>query len=347
MKALITGESGFVGRRMRAELEARGWSVSGFDLRYPEYWRAYGDHGRNRFGTYHYFDVREMRHYPKGEPFDLVVHCAYAVGGRAAIEGVPMNLAHNLAADAALFEWALTTGQRRVLYFSSSAAYPVRLQGVGRAADLARSSAPTFPGLSDRVAAGMRLAEDHIEPGYAAEPDANYGWAKLTGERLAAAAAAQGLPVHVVRPFSGYGGDQALDYPFPALLWKVLTNQGEPIPVWGSAAQVRDWVHIDDVVRGALAIVDADVREPVNLCTGVPTSMESLLRQMWAAAWGDRPGRDFPGIHVQADRPMGVHYRCGDPRRQHEHYVPVVTLEEGILRALDTMRPLLAEGAAA
>jgi nucleoside-diphosphate-sugar epimerase len=327
VKALISGDLGFVGRHMAAELIARGWEVSGFDIR-----RAGPDEGN---GYPHWVgDVRGIRSAPgwpeRGTVYDLVVHCAYAVGGRAAIEGVPMNLAHNVAADAALFEWALTTGQRRVLYFSSSAAYPFYLQTPHWLAQMGRDAMP--------------LHEGDIDPRGAEEPDANYGWAKLTGERLAAAAAGQGLPVHVVRPFSGYGGDQSLDYPFPALLWKVLQNRGEPIPVWGSAEQVRDWIHIDDVVNGALAVVDADERLPVNLCTGIPTSMDLLVRFMWELA---RPGEEFPGITVQTDRPMGVFWRVGDPRRQHEIYVPKITLEEGILRALDTLREMVRAGEAA
>lgn len=324
MRALITGAAGFVGRHMRAELEGRGWEVYGFDVRYPDHWEARGTAGRNRFGQYHYHDVRRMADFPDYGRWDLVVHCAYAVGGRAAIDGVPMNLAHNVAADAALFEWALATGQPRVLYFSSSAAYPVSMQGVAGVGPV-----------EDAVARGMRLHEVDIDPTDAEEPDAAYGWAKLTGERLAAAAAAEGLAVHVVRPFSGYGGDQGPEYPFPALLHRVLTNSGEPVEVWGSAGQVRDWIHIDDVVRGALAVVDADDRRAINLCTGVPTSMAALIGLMWSIV---HPDREVPEVKVLAEKPMGVFWRVGNPDRMREHYTPVVSLQEGIERAAALLR---------
>lgn len=312
MRALITGAAGFVGRHMRAELEGRGWEVTGFDI------ASLGVRGGPAYG-----DVRNIANlmWMRGEVYDLVVHCAYAVGGRAAIDGVPMNLAHNLAADAALFEWAVTTGQRRVLYFSSSAAYPVDQQS------------PQW--LEQAGPHGMAMHEEDIDLTDAEEPDAAYGWAKLTGERLAAAAARKGLAVHVVRPFSGYGGDQGEEYPFPALLRRVLANHGEPIEVWGSALQVRDWIHIDDVVRGALAVVDADERWPVNLCTGEPTSIATLVSLMWSIV---HPEWTSPNIRVLADKPMGVFWRVGNPDRMLEHYTPQVTLMEGIERAADWLR---------
>lgn len=321
MRALITGVAGFVGRHMRAELEARGWEVEGFDIRgrgepHPDW--AYGD--VRRLLVEHGASTA-LGQYAQSR-WDLVVHCAYAVGGRAAIDGEPMNLAHNLAADAVLFQWAVATRQRRVLYFSSSAAYPVSMQGVAGVGPV-----------EDAVERGMRLHEVDIDPKRAEEPDAAYGWAKLTGERLAAAAAREGLAVHVVRPFSGYGGDQGDEYPFPALLGRVLSGTN-PIEVWGSADQVRDWIHIDDVVRGALAVVDADVREPINLCTGVPTAMRDLVAMMW-----QEHGRPpVPQLKVLADKPMGVFWRVGSPFMMSRIYEPKIDLREGIRRAITERR---------
>lgn len=336
MRALVTGAAGFVGRHMAAELRTRGWEVDGFDIKL----------GRDTPRDFLYGDVRRLLHpsdslwhITKGT-YDLVVHCAYQVGGRATIDGQPMALAHNLAADAALFEWALTTGQRRVLYFSSSAAYPVRLQTREHIAYLERSNGLADEGFRTRLADRLRLAEHHINLTQWAKtgdwsPDAHYGWAKLTGEMLARAAAAEGLAVHVVRPFSGYGGDQGEEYPFPALLRKVLTSDGKPVKIWGAIDQVRDWIHIDDVVAGALAVVDQDVREPVNLCTGVGTSMADLVATMWFLA---RPDEPFPSVMADLGKPLGVMHRVGDPARMLEIYRPQITLTDGIARAIEALR---------
>ena len=289
-RALVTGDAGFVGRHMRAELSRRGWDVTGCDLTYGA-------------------DAREV-FLADGSRYDLVVHCAYHVGGRAAIDGQPRNLARNVELDAAMFDWAVRTAPVAVLYFSSSAAYPVALQGMPRPHRISSHG----------------LHETDIDPASAREPDAGYGWAKLTGERLAAAAAESGLRVHVVRPFSGYGEDQDPDeYPFPAIVRRVLAGD---LTVWGPPGQYRDWIHIDDVVAGALAVVDADERRPVNLCSGEPVEFGDLACRI-ASAVG-RAGH----VTYDQDKPTGVRYRVGDPTRMFEHHKPQVTLAEGIRRAV-------------
>lgn len=321
MRALVTGSSGFVGRHMCDELERRGWDVVGVDLRVDDRKRSgylmadtrdvFIEGGRQRFGF-----ANAVLAKLSATRFDLVVHCAYHVGGRAAIDGNPSLLALNVELDAQLFDWAVRTRQHAVLYFSSSAAYPIALQD---------PSSAFYHNMSGRW---LPLHEEMIDLGNVRQPDARYGWAKLTGEQLANAATRQGLRVHVLRPFSGYGGDQDLTYPFPAVLQRVAA---EDLSVWGSRGQYRDWVHIDDVVNGALAVYNEDCRRPVNLCSGEGVEFGELAVRM-AAAMGRTVDRDE--VTYLADRPTGVMVRVGDPTRMREIYRPVVGLDEGIRRAI-------------
>lgn len=289
MRALVTGASGFVGRHMVAELRDRGWSCLPVDV---------------KSGV----DARDVFRYDT-DRFDLVVHCAFHVGGRAAIDGEPRLLARNLELDALLFDWAVRTRQGRVLYFSSSAAYPVDLQ--------------------DDFATARALREDDIrlERLNIGRPDARYGWAKLTGEHLAAASRLSGLEVTVVRPFSGYGEDQDDTYPFRAIVERARRRE-DPFVVWGPGTQVRDWIHIDDVVAGALAVAESGTDEPVNLCTGVGTSMLELAAMCCAEVGYS------PDLTPLADKPAGVAYRVGDPTQFHRYWQPKVDLAEGVQRAL-------------
>jgi nucleoside-diphosphate-sugar epimerase len=295
MRALVTGSAGFVGRHLEAELLRRGWSVYVCDL--DDYAGGIDAHDIFRTST---------------EQYDLVVHAAATAPHRAAIDGQPMNLALDLALDAAMFEWAVRTRQRRVLYLSSSAAYPVDLQ--------------------NDFATARELQEDMIrwDRYNVGAPDASYGWVKLTGERMAAAAAQAGLAVHVVRPFSGYGSDQGESWPFGAFAARARRRE-DPFTIWGDGRQVRDWIHIDDVVAGALAVVDVDVREPVNLCTGVGTSMRELAELVCAGAGYE------PAFVLREDAPAGVAYRVGDPSRLFEIYRPKVSLAEGVERAMQAL----------
>lgn len=290
MRALVTGSAGFVGRHMAAELERRGWLASRCDI--VTGWDA--------------LDIFRQGITDCIQHYDLVVHAAASAPHRVAIDGEPQHFARNLQLDAAMFDWAVRTGQGRVLYLSSSAAYPTELQRM----------VPLPP-----------LREDAIVLEEAWEPDSDYGWTKLTGERLARAARKAGLPVTVVRPFSGYGEDQSENFPFRALVERARRRE-DPFVIWGDGNQVRDWIHIGDVVAGALAVAESGTEDPVNLCTGAGTSMRELA-ELACKTVGYQPRFEF-----LADRPAGVAYRVGDPERFHRYYTPQVTLTDGVARAL-------------
>lgn len=287
--ALVTGNRGFVGRHMTAALLDRGYNVTGVDIADPVVARDARD----------FFRSNDQR-------FDLVVHLAAIVGGRATIEGSPLHVAVDLSIDAEAFGWAVRTKPGRFVYYSSSAAYPTSLQTREH---------------------HRRLAETDIDLDDVASPDLSYGWSKLTGEQLARWAAREGLAVHVLRPFSGYGTDQALDYPFPSFIARAA-RRDDPFEVWGDGCQVRDFIHIDDVIEGTLAVVDQDVRVPLNLGTGRATSFNDLAAICQQAAGYSAPVKHLPAA------PTGVHYRVADITTMRGIYSPRITLEEGIERAL-------------
>lgn len=285
MRALITGHLGFVGRHMWAALQDRGADLQGCDIKTGQ----------------------DSRLLASAERYDLVVHCAAMVNGREAIDHKAALLgAYNLQLDGAVFEWALKARPGRIVYFSSSAVYPVALQN------------PPY--------APHPLAEHRYGCGWAA-PDQTYGWAKLTGELIAAEVRKAGIPVTVVRPFSGYGEDQDDCYPFPAMIARAARGD-TPFTVWGDGQQIRDFVHIDDICGAVLALVDAEEDGPVNIGTGIPTSMDDLARACMREV-GYRARIE----HFDA-KPSGVRYRVADTTRLRGFYEPRVSLKEGVRRAL-------------
>ncbi len=288
MRVLLTGHRGFVGRHLHAAMDARGWDVDGVDL-------AHG--GGDALDLFRHENAR----------YDLAIHCAAIVGGRASIDGSPLGVATNLALDAWYMRWLIRTGTPRAVYFSSSAAYPVALQQPGPV---------------------RRLYEEDINLSYMEEPDATYGWAKLTGEKLATYAEAEGCRILIPRPFSGFGEDQAPCYPFPAFIQRAK-RRDDPFEIWGSGDSTRDWIHIDDLTGATLALLDADVTGPVNLGWGRAVSFDELAHIVCSAAGYQ------PQYKHRADAPQGVHHRVCDPSRMLNHYQPAVTLEEGVRRALE------------
>ena len=119
--ALVTGSAGFIGRHMLRGLRTAGYDVVGVDID-PD-----GDPSTAWLDARDVFDGA-LDFYSR-EHFDLVVHCAAVVGGRTMIDGDPATLAAiDLELDAGLWRWALRRRPGRVVYYSSSAAYPVSLQ---------------------------------------------------------------------------------------------------------------------------------------------------------------------------------------------------------------------------
>lgn len=298
MKALITGHKGFVGRHFVRKLEAQGWDITGVDIV-----------SENPVDARDFFR-KDDTHY------DLVVHLAAVVGGRATIEGAPLSVAVDLAIDSEAFQWALRTKPRHFVYYSSSAAYPISLQ----MEYLKTHTAPKNK---------YKLKELDIDLNDIKNPDLTYGWSKLTGEMLASHAEKAGVRVHVFRPFSGYGSDQALDYPFPSFIARGKSKDN-PFEIWGDGKQTRDWIHIDDIVDATMAAVTEDVEGSINLCSGRATSFNELANLV-AKEVGYNPR-----LRHKLDAPKGVHYRVGDPAKLNTFYVPKISLEEGIHRALNS-----------
>jgi nucleoside-diphosphate-sugar epimerase len=236
--------------------------------------------------------------------YDIVWHMAGVIGGRKGIEGQPLSVAVDLSIDAEYYNWIMRTKPKHAVYMSSSAAYPTYLQARGNQ---------------------FYLCEDDIDLTRVENPDYTYGWSKLTGEYLAQFV--EGTKMHIFRPFSGYGGNQALDYPFPSFIRRAI-RRDDPFEIWGDGEQVRDFVHVNDLIDCMLAAVDCDVDGPVNIGWGRPTSFNNLA-DMVTSVVGYTPEKN----HI-INNPVGVDYRVCDNSKMLEFYTPKITLEQGIDMAI-------------
>lgn len=240
--------------------------------------------------------------------FTDIFHFAAIVGGRAMIDGDPMMVALDLSIDAEFFHWVTRHRPERVLYPSSSAAYPIDLQTE-----------------SDAIA----LKETDINFKKMGQPDMTYGWSKLTGEFLAQIAASHyGVKVTCIRPFSGYGEDQDLSYPVPAIALRVAKRES-PIDVWGTGKQGRDFVHIDDVIDCILVAMDKiHDGSAINIGMGRLTSFLEIIDVLTDIAGYKPPVRQL------LDKPVGVHSRYSnmDYVKQKLGWEAKISLEEGMKR---------------
>jgi nucleoside-diphosphate-sugar epimerase len=218
--------------------------------------------------------------------FTDVFHFAAIVGGRAVIDGDPMMVALDLSIDAEFFYWITRQKPERVLYPSSSAAYPVNLQ---------------------TESYSIALKESDIDFSNMGQPDMTYGWSKLTGEYLAKIASEYyGVHITCIRPFSGYGEDQDLTYPIPAIALRVAKRE-DPMTVWGSGKQGRDFVHIDDVLDCIfVAMEKISDGTAINIGMGKLTSFLEIIKVLTKIAGYD------PVIKPLLDKPVGVYSRYCD-----------------------------------
>ncbi len=320
MKVLVTGGCGFVGRYFVKRLLDDGHEVLNVDnliagMRWED-WpirpKSFDNH------SWWNTDVRAWFGWNSANHFDLIIHCAAIVGGRLNIDGDPLAVATNLSIDSEFFNWVVCAKNKpKIIYFSSSAVYPLELQT--RTNHLALSESFVIPQHQLRI--GM--------------PDQTYGWSKLSGEVLAQCAVKDyGADVVIYRPFGGYGEDQSLDYPFPAIIKRIVDGEN-PVTVWGSGDQQRDFIHIDliaDIVLETMNVLKSG--ETLNLGTGYGLSFRELARI----------ASDVLKIPVDIvndeSKPAGVFARVSDPYKLNELYsMPDAhtALEDGIKKVAQAL----------
>jgi nucleoside-diphosphate-sugar epimerase len=307
VKVLITGASGFLG----------SWFLNHFLTDRIE-----------RGDDVWYMDIRP---HPAGIPIDLVdmeawladfdedvdiaFHFAAPVGGRMKIEHDPMYNADAFRLDSVFFRWAVRHAALAV-YPSSSAIYPTSLQSVHN------------PYL---------LNEGYVSPKNPnwSAPDELYGFSKLTGEYMAwKAAEKHDLPTLCIRPFSGYGPGQSLDYPIPSILARAKRHE-KPLLIWGSGDQTRDFVFVTDIVGATMARIEAgiDGYQTMNISSGLGVTFRQIAQNAAAIA------KYEPEIVADGGKPEGVLNRRGDNQRMLRYYKLKVDLINGLRTTYESLSP--------
>ena len=326
---LITGGAGFVGRHLTKRLLDNNWNVTVLDslakntgaFSPEDKWPLFEPRDYSNF-NFQNFDCREFFKSNQSDEYDYIFHLAAIVGGRLTIENNPLAVASDLAIDSDMWSWAAKGRVSKVVNFSSSAAYPVNLQ----------SSSSEI----------ISLKEEMIElNGLIGMPDLTYGWAKLTSEYLGKIAwEKHGIKSVVYRPFSGYGPDQDLTYPFPSICKRAIESKNsEVFKVWGSGLQSRDFIHIEDCITGILQTMDLiDDGEALNLSTGIPTTFIEFA-QIATSIVGYSPE-----IIGDESKPTGVKSRVGDTNKQKQFgFNTQVSVQQGIKECITYFENLVSD----
>jgi UDP-glucose 4-epimerase len=131
-------------------------------------------------------------------------------------------------------------------------------------------------------------------------PTSPYAAAKLAGEAYCFAYhRSYGLDTRVVRLFSVYGPGMTRF----AIHDIVRRIEADPtrLTILGDGEQIRDYLHIDDAVRGLIAVAERGAAgEDYNLATGIPVKLRDLARTVGELMGAPEieivpSGESFPG----------------------------------------------------
>jgi len=292
-KIYVAGHRGMVGSALVRGLERRGYvnivtaTRAALDLR----------------------DAPAERAFLAAEKPDVVIGAAARVGGIYANSTYPAEFIYdNLSAALNLTHEAWRAGVKRLLFLGSTCIYP----------RLAPQPIPE-----------SALLSGPLEPSNEA-----YAVAKIAGLKLCQHYRAQyGVIYHSVMPTNLYGPGDHYDlmnsHVLPALLRKMHEAKlaGAPaVPIWGSGAPRREFLHVDDCADAILHLLELDAPpDLVNIGTGSDVTIRELAETV-------RRVVGFEGeLAFDATKPDGTPRKlCDTTLLRSLGWSPSISLEDGL-----------------
>lgn len=231
---------------------------------------------------------------------DVVFHLAAQIDVRKSVSDPAEDARTNILGTLELIQSARAAGVKKFIFSSSGGAvYPNSLR----------------PPYSEKIPA------DPLSP---------YGIAKRAGEMyLAFAQAVHGLPFVALRYANVYGPRQRFDGEAGVVaIFADRLRRGRPVILYGTGAQTRDFVFVEDVVRANLLAMQKQVTGIFNIGTGKETDIKTLFRKLKKLAGSDATERYEP------TKPGEVMRSALDCRKAREvmGWRPEVRFDDGLRR---------------
>lgn len=300
-RALVTGATGFVGRRLTAYLADRGWDVVGCGIPPEPGVLA--------------CDVRDEAQ------LDEVLEAAGKVSHvfhLAAIAFVPqatrepdLAFSVNLQGTIRLIQKMLARIPRaRLLFVSSSEVYGPPQQ----------------------------LPMDEAHP---LNPGNPYAISKMAADLYCSfSARAHGLDVVCARPFNHSGAGQTGDYVLPNFARQIATIEAGQKPSVidvGNLEAARDFSHVTDVLRAYEALaLKGHSGEAYNICSGSAVTIHEALNLLLSMAKCPIEVRQDPARMRPSDVPVA--YGSSEKLRAHTGWTPETSLKDLLQELLDYWR---------
>ena len=206
-------------------------------------------------------DLTRMRDCRKAvSDIDYVFLCAANTSGAAVIQSTPLvHVTPNIVMNSQMLEAAYFAKVKKFLWLSSNAAYP-----------------PT----GDRP-----VKEDDFLDGDPYEAYFGVGWMKRYTEilcRMYSEKLRSPMATVVLRPSNIYGPYDDFEFETShvmAALIRRVVERHDPIEVWGTGNDIRDWIYVDDFVDAmVLAMEKVKSYNPINIGLGKGHSIKEALQ---------------------------------------------------------------------
>ena len=254
--ALVCGAGGFIGGHLVRCLKRNGHWVRGVGRRPHEFAESEAD-------EFVLGDLRDARFCSDviDRPFDEVYQLAAEMGGAEFVYNGRYDadiLRNSMMIDLNVLANCLRHSMTRIFFASSACIYPQRNQ-----------QDPKNP----------NCAEDSVYP---AEPDSEYGWTKLFGERLYLAhGRCNGLQPRIARYHNVFGPEGhwmgGRENAPAALCRKVAqAHNGQTIDILGDGQQSRSFLFISECIEGTIRLMRSDVSEPLNIGSDELVTIDGL-----------------------------------------------------------------------
>ena len=320
MKLLVTGGAGFIGSAVVRLAIARGYSVVNLDaLTYAACLENVASVADSSLYAFEQADIcdREalVRIFETHKP-DAVMHLAAESHVDRSIDGPGAFIQTNV------------TGTYKLL--EAAHAY---WQGADKPNDF------RFHHVSTDEVYGSLGPTGQFTEDTPYDPRSPYSASKAASDHLVRAwGETYGLPIVLTNCSNNYGPYHFPEKLVPVVILKALG--GEPIPVYGDGANVRDWLFVEDHADALLTVLlKGELGRSYNI--GGENEVSNLeLVKMICALLDDRHPEGAPHadlITFVADRPgHDQRYAINPTRIQTElGWRPSVTVEEGLARTVD------------
>jgi dTDP-glucose 4,6-dehydratase len=180
-----------------------------------------------------------------------------------------------------------------------------------------------------------------IDEEHPLHPQSPYAATKVGADQLALSFQRSfALPVVVARPFNTFGPRQSARAVIPTIITQALVNERVKL---GSTSPTRDFVYVEDTVRGVMrcGLAEGVEGEVFNLGTGVEVSIGEIIERV-SALLGQELAVDLDEDRLRP-QDSEVERLLADASKAKARlgWVPEVEFDEGLRRTIEEVRSSL------